>query len=757
MKIYRGEFVDIETDLNNANIQATKRIDILDGNTNPYNVVLSEVVVGPNTTYTFTFDTLPATATGTVIEYTSDGGINWFSVPGGTTSPQQITLPTLPYYFSFTIVIPGGWIYWSSEDEIVELEMADDPLRDIVIDNDEDVFTPIRARQLEIKIHSSSSVNINKFSIGGDNSFKVNYYIDSVLQFTGFLSLGDLSQEFLPDPNIITLVATDGLGFLKDIPLTDFDGDNPENENAILDYLLWALYKTGLRLNLAVTFNIREVTASTLNADSTGAGHFFKFNYLDAKTFEDEAGTCINCFDVIARILGEEGQLSQFNGEWRIIRIDEMEHGLSVQTVFRWDYAGTFISKTTETHAENIGVGESYSWMNDDARVSLQRLIKESRLIFNYEVPKEIPCNIEFLRGTILGDTPTLKTYSIDCWTKLYKDGTGDHPAAGNMYIEVQFLDGYEINRYLHFEDNGVFNFIMSSPIYVGAGDRATINVDRRMESNHSTAGTDNCVQLRLYGDDGTFWTHHGKNPSASPDADVAYWVACDSLFQTNQKFHCFHVADDYDDTESTSLFSGEVGPIPVAGEIRMLIYVSALWGGVEDTYIEQASFDYLPYINGSFEKFTGQEHIVKQDVDTRSVREKEVFISDSPKKIFKGALLIEDSGAYPLAGLFYNAAQEPTGPVNEKRYGEIQAFDVWNQYNRTMVILDGTVDHSAPPPNLITKFAGTDANENTQDRLFLLLHYELDAFLCEWNAFLIEVSRYDAKVYTGNSFKYLT
>lgn len=759
MKIYRGEYKDIETDLNNANIQVTKRIDIIDGNSNPYNIAYTSQVIGPNIEFTFTFDPLPAAATSTAIGYSSDGGLTWASNTGGVISPRVLTLPFAAYIFTFTIHLPSGNIIYNFEDEIVPLEMTDNPVRDIVIDNDEDKFTPIRSRQLEINIYSSNTVKINSFSQGGDNSYKVNYYVDSVLNFTGFLSLGDLQSEFLPDPNVISLVAVDGLGFLKDIPLTDFNGDTPVTENPILDYLLIALSKTGLELNLSATFNIREVTALSLDGDATGAGHFFKFCYLDAKTFEDEPGTCINCFDVITQILGEEAMLCQHLGEWRIIRIDEIEHGVATQTVYQWNWQGNFLGKFTETHEKNVGVGEAYSWMNDDAIVSLERLIKESRLFADYVTPKEIPCNDDFSRGTIVSDTPTKKIYDLECWDKLFRDGTGEHTSAATIQLHVDFIDNYEVNRYVKFFDNGVFNYIKSDKIWVNQNDKFSLNVSRRMETDHSPGGVDPAVQIFLYGNDGTFWTHHGKDPGAAPDSGLAYWEQCDSLFQTNQHFHVFAPEDDFDDTKNIDLYSDEGAAIPVAGYLQILVYTSALWGATEDVFIQKVTFELLEYINGSYGKYTGHEHVVAQTEDTRNVREKQVFIFDSPHRQFKGALLVYDSVnvRFPLAGLFYNAAQEPAGPVNEKRYGEIQAFDVWNQYNRNMVKFDGTIDHSNPVPDLISKYFLTDSNENTADRIFLLLHYELDTHLCEWEAFFMEVSKFDSKVYEGHSFKYIT
>ena len=757
MIIYRGEYKDIETDLSNTNIQVTKRIDLIDRDSNPYNIAYTSQIIGPDIEFTFTFDPLPVGTLSTAIGYSSDGGITWNSQTGGTTSPRIITLPFASYIFIFTIHTPTGPIEYSFEDQIIEIEMTDDPCRDVVIDNDEDKFTPIRSRQLQIQIYSSNTISINTFSGGDDNRFKVNFYVDDVLKFTGYLSMGDIRQTFFPDPNVITMIAVDGLGLLNDIPLTDFDGDTPENEHSILMFLLWALSKTGLELNLAAVFNIREVTASNLNDDANGLGHFFTWCFLNAKTFEAEAGECENCYDVITKILGHEAELFQQDGEWRTQRIDEIEHGLATQTVYRWRWDGVFIEKASETLEANVGIGEAYSWMNDDAEVFNDRLVKKSTLTYKYETPKETPCNVDYERGDYVSDiSATSKKYDLDCWDQ-YKEGvSGDDPPTTNIYLRRDFVNDGEVDRYVVIEASASWHFIMSSYVPANIGDKFEIGIEQRMAVDQPGTGfyRQNSAQLRLYGDDGTFWTHAGITSANA----VPAWVACTGSFKTNQRYHVIEGDASDDQTDRKNLYSGEVAPLPVGGYIRFLIYMNPEWGDTDDTYISGIRFDYIPLINGSYRKYTGQQHIVQQGTKTINVREEEVFVSDSPARLYKGALLIFDTPNYVLAGLFYNSAQEPDGVVNAKKYGEIQAFDVWNQYNRNMKVFDGTIDHTEPYPALGTRYFLTDASENTFGRMFLLLHYEIDTHLCEWVAFLKEVSNENInKTYTGNTFKYIT
>ena len=111
--------------------------------------------------------------------------------------------------------------------ETVEIELADNPVTIRVVDNNEDKFTPIRSKSCEIRLHTNPNINIITFGAGGDNQYKVqicmNYTGNTI--FEGWLSISDLRQDFQPDPNVLVLTATDGLGFLKDLPLTNVLGD----------------------------------------------------------------------------------------------------------------------------------------------------------------------------------------------------------------------------------------------------------------------------------------------------------------------------------------------------------------------------------------------------------------------------------------------------------------------------------------------------------------------------------------------------
>jgi hypothetical protein len=82
--------------------------------------------------------------------------------------------------------------------------------------------------------------------------------------------------------------------------------------------------------------------------------------------------------------------------------------------------------------------------------------------------------------------------------------------------------------------------------------------------------------------------------------------------------------------------------------------------------------------------------------------------------------------------------------------YGHIQAYDVWNQfrngYNKFQVTVQGlggdVTDENGylDTPHLTHRWILADADETTNDRYFMLLHFDIDWYLCEWKGTLAEI-----------------
>jgi hypothetical protein len=267
---------------------------------------------------------------------------------------------------------------------IVDMQMGANPLTINIIDNDNDKFTPIRSRNAVIEIITSNSTGIIHFTGKSDSNFLVTITTATKTLFTGYLVSADISQSFLPDKQTLVLTATDCLGLLKDIKLTDWYREVPSGPVQLIRLISYCLRKTNLALNIWVRNNVQHGTgtididvANFSNGDSkiyftssefgqfytgqkikcvssglnnntifevvvnnfsegTGtsniqvtpapvseagitnfqlidqsSGHLYLKCYLDAKTFEADAGEREDCYTVLGKILGHDCFVTQ--------------------------------------------------------------------------------------------------------------------------------------------------------------------------------------------------------------------------------------------------------------------------------------------------------------------------------------------------------------------------------------------------------------------------------------------------------------
>lgn len=733
-----------------------------------------------------------------------------------------------------------------SPTNIIPIELSENPVYVETIDNEEDKFKAvIRSIRANATIHSSDSIGIETFVDGGDTRFYGEIYIESTNYYfiKGFVSVSDIEEPFQPDPNIIPITITDGLGFMAEEELTDENGDPLSGVQNYWYFIRLALLKTGLSLPATAVFNIREKTALTLNTVGNNAGHFFQHEYLDARTLEgDNVGTMINADEVISRLLFG-CFITQYNGRWWIIRIDEMQYD-TVYNLTLIDEDGNFSDNSGNNYIKFIGAVLPLSWMNDDTNVITERGLKRLDLIRHYDYFKEIPCNVDFERG--VGDVSTgAASETIDsdpeCWTYL-REGASNvdldsqpYPGSLGKLRKLYELD-YEKDRKLVSQQAGGFrHYFKSQGIEMDANSRLSISVNYWFDSDIGSA-TINVMHIRLVGNDGNLYDLEYLSGARNQWVQK---VASDPVFdQTIQE-----AVDTAIDMRDNHVFSFETASVPVEG--RLYIRLLNTLASPLTRFFSGLKVDYVPLINGSVNKYTSERHTIEQEGDYKAKREDTIYVGSGPGRNVKGCLLKRGdnleifsgnvsfgaSGQFEISGdkrpvfspylgeriiiegsasndqevvitsitysiignittvftdgttttelsvaitvgaatyvkseLFYNATVLPDGPFEDaqsKPYGEMVAFDIWNQYNRVMRKFEGTVDglnSNDQVPHLIQKYVLTDPNANTGSRAFMVLHFTQDIHMCSMDIFLHEVHNPDnGKSYTGHSFKYLT
>lgn len=495
---------------------------------------------------------------------------------------------------------------------LVELEGTGEPLKTSSDNSGEDKLTPIRGQKATIQFYSTDTVNLVTFCEGDDNRFLVDAYFPATGKriFKGYLVQDELSEAFQPRPNAVTLIAGDGLGLLKDEALTDTDGDTPRGYFTIMQYIAWCLQKTGLELPIYVANNIK--------AEHNTTDIFYRSCSLWSKSFEDEIGTCEDCYSVLEKILGEDCYLTQYNGAWYIIRVDEVQSEDIILHEFSYD--GTYIGQSSHDLNLFIGGGESMYFINEDATVQLARAVKHVKETYEYQFPQEIIDNMDFDRGDLISSSGDDYRYSIEDWTwGRWRHDNTSIPASGQPYTYRNIVDGYEKERYIVLPDaESLPNAMLrSNAIPIGEKDRGTVRVDFR-EITTLTSTDTSVLGLLLVGESGqnyawstTFWLRviSGTNSMA---ADQFRYATVDQIGEWQNMSIDFSAA-------------------PESG----MLYVFLMCAGGDGTdpnrviHYQGLSFDYVPYINGSYRKYNGQYHKVSQDIASKNTRENDVSMSD--------------------------------------------------------------------------------------------------------------------------------
>ena len=146
---------------------------------------------------------------------------------------------------------------------------------------------------------------------------RVRAFLGGSVRWAGFVSPGQYFRPFNNPVAFVNIVATDGLGELKDLRFEDSNSDPYWGKQTELEAISNILQKTGLELLLREAINIFDTNHSTAATDSALAQTYFDADaYWDEQTDERS-----NCYDVLSDILTKYGAtIRQSSNFWYILR-----------------------------------------------------------------------------------------------------------------------------------------------------------------------------------------------------------------------------------------------------------------------------------------------------------------------------------------------------------------------------------------------------------------------------------------------------
>src|SRR5690554_3743588 len=197
----------------------------------------------------------------------------------------------------------------------------------------------------DISIYETATFNIDDLKTLDETALSVKWYINSVLEWTGFV-VPDFFSRTIGEPAIVNLAASDRLSALKDATL-----DGLSEYITLKDLAEDCLAKTGLSLPLIYTVDFKAGTTNVMDV------------FALSERLEDDKGKKISCFDVLRSILVlTNSTIRQRKGQWRIY--NKIQHE-AVAPTLNFDKVYQGAKRTIQPVFSSVGAFQEFGGMKN--------------------------------------------------------------------------------------------------------------------------------------------------------------------------------------------------------------------------------------------------------------------------------------------------------------------------------------------------------------------------------------------------------
>lgn len=495
-----------------------------------------------------------------------------------------------------------------------------------------------------------SPITWETFLTGAFDEWKIEVVVDTKKHFEGFLTPEEGNAPFLDKPYSITLRATNGLKLLKDVPLTDLNGDNFKGKFTAAEFFTAALQKTLLDLPIRAYGSLSNEDMDD-RTDDPAAIHWNQIKF-DHRSFLKDATSFVSCYDALLFLFDRSFRLFYWKGMWVIFFTHEHQYAPGGLWYTDFDNAGVVTGGAEDTTGyATVGKAEAIFPIKADALLNSSFPIKFSRTNYNYKQYPEFPLNSKFQRGTLIGtgidaDGNPYEDWTIDDFTSGTYQGNPteftDLPATtvanpDSWYRRSTYnIYGVELRREVIIERGTAAGgrYIQTTGEPVNQGDKIRLNFDWKTDTDLGE-GDAVPVQMTPYiVEDGTL----DKYVLRSKDGQVseAKWEPAGSqmigIYTTPNG-----LLTDY---QSIGV---ESPTFPVNGTLYFLFWSSVQLGDNTKTFYKGFSVEYIPFIAGGFIPISGDYWQHTQDANQLDKDEGDIKISDVPIRVLQGCMLNAD------------------------------------------------------------------------------------------------------------------
>jgi hypothetical protein len=644
----------------------------------------------------------------------------------------------------------------------------------------EDKYNPIIGQRATIRFKSTETVNFSTFSSGEDYRFFVRVTVNTTdIIFNGWLVMDDNSQLFLPAGQEVVLTATDNFGVLRDIELSDFDGNRPEGKHRIIEIISWCLRKTegpypsegaAIYDGIKVAMNLFE-----FNHHSTVNNCPLNQTYIDIRTFE-KGEELEDCHTVLTKILTSlMCRVCQYNNYWYILRIDEYKNSAFV--IHNYQLGGTYIDRTLGVTLDK-DLEADIIFIDAQTIQRIQRPYKSTAITHELEFPDEFFPNMSFERGTVTDDVTPTRTYDLDNWTLLRGEPGAYVATTSTVRIERTYTaEDYVDEHYIVITPiSGEATLASTDQTYIESEesgicikDKFSASIDWRVPDGGANGNQYFILLFIIHGDDGTYW-QLGNETISDPSTPMKWWDTSNFTVATGAgKIEIDFTTIDETQWQTQTI---DAPPAPVSGVLTARIHQlnqTNVAGDTKDIQYQNFDFTYEPYINGSYRRFSTVQFKMSSSLLTAKKFEDQFYLFDAPCSMYKGAMFYEDTGDYLLTSQWVDFAMEQYAIPDLLDFGYAflhwQCNAVWNQNRLETWILNSFLfglDTANGYVSPIHKFSAMSQSDPLSRMSFLILSMRQNWHDCTWQATLAEINDSASVRQGGNSngenfeFKYL-
>ena len=600
---------------------------------------------------------------------------------------------------------------------------------------DDEIFKPLRPQMAEMSfIASASGVSIDDFLMDNDDDIIVYFDFGSWTNYwMGYMLQDDFQESWINTNHIITLRATEGIGQLKDVELTEA-GTELNGRYTPLELIQYAMSET------VQGFTDYKVFSNLFHSSMTDTSTYTGIDqcYVDAKTFQINASEYDDSYLALEKINKSWNQtLFMYKGKWVIFRQEELYIPYS-ENIRGYRQNGATRIDASQRFDALVGVNQTVKPITPEMLRFIQRRTKSDTIQFNFEMFDEVVCNGSFSRGDLRSSSSTEKIYDLDLWD--WREGTPGSPttpATGSYGRKIIYdANGKLDDQYAYLTQKSTIGsrWLISCGTDVLKNETFIFNIDSRFKTTFAGTATLAVVSFQLVtatnyytlDDDGTWYTSN------------ASWSTNYKLIQNYYNGTGAPIPTDWVTNQV------EAKSIPDDGILYILLWMPdiPLISG-QEKWFKNLQLDVITRFNGiNIETIEAVQSIFTKADTLKPKFFDEIYFDDGLSKLYKGSLYESDQQTLTTEDWHrYRYSSEAFGFRKENDIAHWSR----NRLNRNKIDVNFyglTWSSGTEPIGLINTVRFTDDDPN---RIYTIANLkEIDFSSSTWSATLVEVFNMD-------------